>query len=123
MLKEKKFLNTIILIACVTFFCIVPFMVVSPINSNPSNMRGNILVIEIFAKIFSFFFCANVAVNPKNYVLRLPNYRKTFYCCIAEELGIDVEEHLKETNPESDEHCKHTFSTSWMKGCDYVVCG
>ena len=39
-LKEKKFLNTIILIACVAFLCIVPFMVFSPINSNPSNLRG-----------------------------------------------------------------------------------
>ena len=78
-LKEKKFLNTIILIACVAFLCIMPFMVLSRINSNPSNLRGNILVIEIFTKIFLFFFYANFAVNPIIYVIRLPNYRKTFY--------------------------------------------
>ena len=78
-LKEKKFLNTIILIACVAFLCIVPFMVFSRINSNPSNLRGNILVIQIFTKIFLFFFNANFAVNPIIYVIRLPNYRKTFY--------------------------------------------
>ena len=78
-LKEKKFLNTIILIACVAFLCIVPFMVFSSINPNPSNLRGNILVIQIFTKIFSFFFYANFAVNPIIYVIRLPNYRKTFY--------------------------------------------
>ena len=78
-LKEKKFLNTIILIACVAFLCIVPFMVFSRINSNPSNLRGNILVIQIFTKIFLFFFHANLAVNPIIYVIGLPNNRKTFY--------------------------------------------
>ncbi len=77
--KEKKFLNTIILIACVAFLCIVPFMVFSPINSYPSNLSGNILVIQTLTKIFSFFFFANFAVNPIIYVIRLPNYRKTFY--------------------------------------------
>ncbi len=78
-LKEKKFLNTIIIIANVAFLCIVPFMVFSRINSNPSNLRGNILVIQIFTKIFLSFFHANFAVNPIIYVIRLPNYRKTFY--------------------------------------------
>ena len=77
-LKEKKFLNTIILIACVAFLCIMPYMVFSRIYSNPSNLSGNILVIEIFSGIFSFFFYANFAVNPIIYVIRLPNYRKTF---------------------------------------------
>ncbi len=111
MLKENKFLNTIILIACVVFLCIVPFMVFSPINSNPSNLRGTILVIQIFTKILSL---------PIIYVIRLPNYRKTFYLLYCRRaIGIDVEEHLKKTNPESDEHYKHTFSTSWMnKGCN-----
>ena len=79
LLKEKKFLNTILIIACVAFLCIVPFMVFSSINPNPSNLRGNILVIQIFTKIFLFFFYANFAVNPIIYVIRLPNYRKTFY--------------------------------------------
>ena len=75
-------------------------------NSNPSNLRGNIFVIQIFTKIFLFFFQTNFAVNPIIYLIRLPNYWKTFLfaCCIAEELGIDVEEHLKKTNPESYEH-------------------
>ena len=79
-LKEKKFLKTIIIIACVAFLCIVPSMVFFRIiNSNPSNLRGNILVIQIFTKIFLFFFNANFAVNPIIYVIRLPNYRKAFY--------------------------------------------
>ena len=79
-LKDKKFLNTIILIACVAFLCIVPFMVfLRIIDINQSNLRGNILVIQIFTKIFLFFFHANFAVNPMIYVIRLPNYRKTFY--------------------------------------------
>ena len=79
-LKEKKFLNTIIIIACVAFLCIVPSMLFFRIiNPNPSNLRSNILVIQIFIKIFLFFFLANFAVNPIIYVIRLPNYRKTFY--------------------------------------------
>ncbi len=79
-LKEKKFLNTIILIACVAFLCIVPSMLFFQIiNPNPSNFSGSILVIEIFTKIFSLFFHANFAVNPIIYVIRLPNYRKTFH--------------------------------------------
>ncbi len=79
-LKEKKFLNTIIIIACVAFLCIVPSMLFFRIiNPNPSYSSSNILVIQIFTKIFLFFFQANFAVNPVIYVIRLPNYRKTFY--------------------------------------------
>ena len=76
-LKEKKFLNTIILIACVAFLSTVPSMVFFQISE--SLTRWNDILVEIFIEIFMFIFYANFAVNPIIYVIRLPNYRKTFY--------------------------------------------
>ncbi len=76
-LKEKKFLNTIILIACVAFLCIVPSMVFFQIYD--SLTWWNDILVKIFMEIFRFLFYTNFAVNPIIYVIRLPNYRKTFY--------------------------------------------
>ena len=76
-LKEKKFLNTIILIACVAFLCIVPSMVFFQISG--SLTWWNDILVKIFMEIFRFLFYTNFAVNPIIYVIRLPNYRKTFY--------------------------------------------
>ncbi len=73
-LKEKKFLNTIILIACVAFLCIVPSMVFLQIYHSLT-WSNDILVKEIFM----FIYYTNFAVNPIIYVTRLPIYRKTFY--------------------------------------------
>ena len=76
-LKEKKFLNTIVLIACVAFLCIVPSMVFFKISD--SLTWWNDILVKIFMEIFGFIFYTNFAVNPIIYVIRLPNYRKTFY--------------------------------------------
>ena len=76
-LKEKKFLNTIILIACVAFLSIVPSMVFFQIY-HALTWRNDIFI-EIIRKIFVFILYTNFAVNPIIYVIRLPNYRKTFY--------------------------------------------
>ncbi len=76
-LKEKKFLNTIILITCVAFLCIVPSMVFFQIYD--SLCWWNDIFIEIFRRIFTFILYTNFAVNPIIYVIRLPKYRKTFY--------------------------------------------
>ncbi len=76
-LKEKKFLNTIILIACVAFLCIVPSMVFFQIYD--SLTWWNDILVKIFRQIFRFIFYTNFAVNPIIYVIRLPNYRKTFH--------------------------------------------
>ena len=73
-LKEKKFLNTIILIASVAFLCIVPSMLFFQINDSLT-WWNDILVKEIFM----FIYYTNFSVNPIIYVTRLPNYRKTFY--------------------------------------------
>jgi len=78
-LKEKQFLKTIIIIACIALVCVLPTMVVFQtyilLNLTTSNLSTTIVV----GKIFLFLFCINFAVNPLIYVLRLPNYRKTFY--------------------------------------------
>ena len=84
-LREKQFLRTIILIACIAFACIVPsaidfiyrlFQNLSNENQDEQALRG----------VFFGIFYLNYAINPLVYVLRLPNYRKTFYllyCCNA----------------------------------------
>ncbi len=76
-LKEKKFLKTIILIACVAFLSTVPSMLFFQIYD--SLTRWNDILVKIFIEIFTFIFYTNFAVNPIIYVIRLPNYRKTFY--------------------------------------------
>ena len=76
-LKEKKFLNTIIVIACVAFLSIVPSMVFFRIYYSLT-WRNDILT-KTFINILRLIFYANFAVNPIIYVIRLPNYRKTFY--------------------------------------------
>ena len=83
-LKEKQFLRTIILVASIALTCILPtsifyyFAVLqdSPTNHGPAE--------RIMMDIFPLMFLANFCVNPLVYLLRLPNYRKTFYllyCC------------------------------------------
>ncbi len=76
-LKEKKFLNTIVIIACVAFLSIVPSLVFFQIYD--SLRWWSDILVKIFIEIFRFIFYTNFAVNPIIYVIRLPNYRKTFY--------------------------------------------
>lgn len=82
-LKEKCFLNTIILIALVAFVSTIPFMIFYEIyNSLGSPKQTHAL--KILYKVVSLLFYANFTVNPLIYTLRLSNYRKTFlllYCC------------------------------------------
>ena len=75
-LKEKQILRTIVIIACIAVICIVPF---SSLRTVLPRRR-----IPILANILSdCMLYINFAVNPLIYILRLPNYRKTFvllYC-------------------------------------------
>ena len=78
-LKEKKFLKTIIIIACIAFLCILPFRVLYSVSVLKNNLDRHSVVYIIFNAIFF----ANFAVNPLVYVVRLSNYRKSFsllYC-------------------------------------------
>ena len=77
-LKEKKFLRTIIIIACIAVICVLPSMMFFQ-TSALLDLNGRKLSTIIVTKTFLCIFCINFAVNPLIYVLRLPNYRKTFY--------------------------------------------
>lgn len=71
-LKEKRFLNTIVLVACVVAVCIYPVSILDQVLY----FRGR--EEKILSIIFNSLFYINFAVNPLIYALRLPNYRKTF---------------------------------------------
>ena len=76
-MKEKRFLKTIIIIACIAFFCLVPSLIFFIFM--PTNLQGDDLDSRTWNTIFQSMFYANFAVNPLIYILRLPNYRKSFY--------------------------------------------
>ena len=69
-LKEKQFLRTIVIIACVAVICIVP----ATVFRNPFFDKIKILRYISFGMLYM-----NFSLNPLIYILRLPNYRKTFY--------------------------------------------
>ena len=77
-LKERKFLKTIVLIACIAFFCIVPSTIYFQLYDSLHYSKDNLAVL-ITTDILHLIFYINFAVNPLVYLLRLPNYRKTFY--------------------------------------------
>ena len=77
-LKEKRFFKTIILIACVAFISIVPHMIFS-VSYSPSSLSKDSLTFLVISTASHVIFNTNFAVNPLIYILRLPNYRKTFY--------------------------------------------
>ena len=79
MLKEKRFLKTIIIIACIAFICIVPFFVLLFLYDSLSFFANDVQTFKIFLVTSAVIVQINFAVNPLIYILRLPNYRKTFY--------------------------------------------
>ena len=74
-LKEQKFLKTIIIIACIAFASLLTFFQVSWSLDLASDSR----VFITCRKVLTYVFFTNFAVNPLIYVVRLENYRKTFY--------------------------------------------
>ena len=80
-LKEKRFLKTIIIIACIAFVCTVPALIYYSLiyNFGLTQGQGDSLIVIIAQKIILCILCTNFAVNPLIYIIRLLNYRKTFY--------------------------------------------
>ena len=78
-LKEKRFLKTIIIIACIAFVCTVPFFVLYLFYDSLSFLVNDSQAFAIFHTVSTVIFQMNFAVNPSIYILRLPNYRKAFY--------------------------------------------
>ncbi|CAB3980909.1 Uma2 family endonuclease [Paramuricea clavata] len=68
--KEQKFLNTIIIIACIAVVTVVPGVIYILL----SGTEGNIMILVVISAIY----CLNFAANPFIYCLRLKRYRKTF---------------------------------------------
>ena len=77
-LKERRFLKTIILVACIAFSCVVPYMIFY-LSYGLLNLPKDNLTSEIIGTASLVILFINFAVNPSIYILRLPNYRKTFY--------------------------------------------
>ena len=77
-LKEKQFLKTIILIAFIAFVCIVPSIIYFQLRDSLRLSEDNLAHVILF-QITCVIFYTNFAVNLLIYILRLPNYRKTFY--------------------------------------------
>ena len=77
-LKEKRFLNTIIIIAVIAFVFTVPSMVFFPF-AELAKIDFRIPAVLMAFMLYSYMFQVSFAVNPFIYVLRLPTYRKTLY--------------------------------------------
>ena len=76
-LKEKRFLKTIIIITCVSVGCVVPSMIFN-ISYGFLDLPKDNLTSEGIRTASVLFVYINFAINPLIYLLRLPNYRKTF---------------------------------------------
>ena len=77
-LKEQRFLKTIIIIACVSVGCVVPSLVFY-LNYNSLSLPSDNLTSKVIGTATLFILYMNFTVNPLIYILRLPNYRKTFF--------------------------------------------
>ena len=81
-LTEKRFLNTVIIIAAVACVCVLPTLILFQIIDYGVLLKDHI-TLKVVATLSMSIFYMNFAVNPLIYVLRLPKYRKTFqllYC-------------------------------------------
>ena len=78
-LKEKRFLKTIIIIACIAFVCTIPFFLLRLLYNSLSFLVNDSQAFTLFFILSTVIFQMNFAVNPLIYILRLPNYRKAFY--------------------------------------------
>ena len=77
--KEKKFLTTIIVIACITVVFMVPLLVFYQVAILPGLLKDPAFATQIILNICYLLYYCNFTVNPFIYIARLPNYRKTFY--------------------------------------------
>ena len=78
-LKEKRFLRTIIIIASIAFVCFIPYLVVNVLYSYLGFLEDSRQALLVLNAVCISIFYINFSVNPSIYVLRLPSYRKTFY--------------------------------------------
>ena len=82
LLKEKKFLRTIVIIASITVVSFIPGFIFIGVLANRI-MPVDSVVFQIISYISSLLMVINFAINPLIYFFRFPNYRRTFkilYC-------------------------------------------
>ena len=81
LLKERRFLWTIFLVAFITFIGIVPFSILMHVSKIKGiRLDGTLaLPLDILNYFLSVLFLFTFANNPLIYFLRLRNYRKTFH--------------------------------------------
>lgn len=80
--QELQFLSTTIIISSIVIICFC-FFAFFDTTSSILTFRGisknnGPLAVKITSHVLDLLFYQNFAVNPIIYVLRLPNYRKTF---------------------------------------------
>ena len=84
LLKEKRFLNTIIFIALMTVATFIPgWILLYALKYRIFPWAWDNLACRVVLKIYLLFMGINFAINPLVYIFRFPNYRKTFqmlYC-------------------------------------------
>ena len=71
---QREFLKTIIMVALIQIFTIVP-----PSVGSLKNLYSRVGVVTVWHVIFLQMYCLNFAINPFLYIWRLKNYRRTFY--------------------------------------------
>jgi E3 ubiquitin-protein ligase DOA10 len=72
--KEQKFLNTIIIIACIAVATVTPRSIYIQLRGTGVSSDTNSILLVVGGAIF----CLNFTANPFVYCLRLKRYRKTF---------------------------------------------
>ena len=79
MLKEKQFVRTILLVACVAFIGIVPYSIAYYVLARNGMLGKETLALDILMCFLTALFFLTFASNPLIYFLRLPKYRKSFH--------------------------------------------
>ena len=82
-LKNKRFLATILLIAAITFACVVSpvlFYQITRSTKDVGDYNEHNKAFKTLYAIIGMIYYFNFAINPLIYFIRFPNYRKTFNC-------------------------------------------
>ena len=80
-LKEKRFLKTIIIVCFVAITTPSPFIILNEVVGKSNSLNTNTMQVIFSSNLL--LFTINFVVNPFIYIWRLPKYRKTFsvlYC-------------------------------------------
>ena len=83
LLKEKQFVRTILLVACIAVIGIMPYSITFYIVIKQEVALDKALALNISVQFLAALYFFTFAINPFIYFVRLPRYRKSFcllYC-------------------------------------------